>query len=320
VTEIKPLTAEDIERVFPLWAKTYPAKYQITPKLLKQKTVDHPSFLPNASFYIESNGNPSAFIASKSDPYGTLFGEPNLNRIHINSLAYSNENDFNILLSDIYNDLSRNHPITFGQDQGHFFPGVPEECPNIISLLESDGFEKQGNLANDLEHDLTQFNPDPTWLEPLNQPNLRVQTCTMADIPALDEFFQREFPGRWHYDTVTEKCQTWHEPPDIIALWQNDTIEGFAYTQNYHHQAHPIAGYNWHIDLGPQSGALGPIGVSKRVRGQKLGGALLVAGLNHLKALGVHKCIIDWTSLVDFYGKYGFQVNRRYQPMTKPQN
>lgn len=320
MTEIRPLISADIDKVFPLWANTYPNKYAITPELLSEKTVDHPSFLPEASFYIESHGTPTAFIASKADPYGTLFGEPNLNRIHINSLAYSNENDFNILLSDIFNDLSRHHPIIFGQDQGHFFPGIPEECPELIALLELDGFEKQGHLHNDLEHDLREFNAKATWLEPLNQPNLSIRTCEMADVPALEEFFLREFPGRWHYDTVIEKCQTWHEPTDIIALWQNDSIEGFAYTQSYKTTQHPIAGYNWHIDLGQKSGALGPIGVSKRVRGQKLGGALLVAGLNHLKDLGVHKCIIDWTSLVDFYGKYGFHVNRRYQSMTKPRN
>lgn len=320
MTEIKPLLTEDIDKIFRLWERTYPAKYRITPTLLPQKTFDHPNFLPESSSYIETNGTPTAFIVCKADPYGTLFGEPNLNRIHINSLAYSNENDINILLEEILKGPGRSHPITFGQDQGHFFPGVPEECNNIIDLLLDNGFEKQGHLANDLEHDLRDFSPDSEWLEPLNQPNIQVRTCTMDDIPALDEFFQREFPGRWHYDTVIEKCQTWHEPEGVFALWQNNSIEGFAYTQNYKNQNHPIAGYNWHLDLGPNSGALGPIGVSQRVRGHKLGGALLVASLNHLKNSGVHKCIIDWTSLTDFYGKYGFRVNRRYQPMMKPKN
>ncbi len=318
MSKVVPLDPEFNFPAVTSWEKTYPPKYYVEPHIVQVKGVLNKTFRPDLSYMLNTMSGVQAFIVAKSDPYGTLFGDSNLNRIHINSFAYSQEEQGRELLNHFLEQVPENQPIVFGQDQGHFFPGVPEECPHIIALLEEFGFEKTGHLANDLEHDLRLFNPDPTWLEPLNASDLQVRNCTMLDVPALDEFFRREFPGRWHYDTVIEKCNTWREPHEIIALWQGDTIEGFAYTQSYKTTKIPTAGFLWKKDLGEYAGALGPIGVSKRVRGRKLGGALLVAGLNHLKSLGVQQCIIDWTSLIEFYGKYGFRVNRRYQPMTRP--
>lgn len=300
------------------WEATYPPKYLVSEDLLRTKLVQNKTFLPDLSFCLENSNGTQAFLVAKADPYGTLFGDHNLNRIHISSLAYTKLKHGKKLLEHLIALAPKNQPIVFGQDQGHFFPGVPTECPELINLLASLGFHREDHLANDLERDLGEFQINPEWLAPLQAHDITVRTCNPTDLNALEEFFQSEFPGRWHYDTVIEKCRTWKEYDDVVALWIDDKIEGFAYTQNYETTQHPTAGYVWKHDLGPKSGALGPIGVSKNVRGRKLGGALLVAGLQHLQSLGVRRCIIDWTSLVDFYGKYGFRVNRRYQPLTKP--
>jgi predicted N-acetyltransferase YhbS len=64
-------------------------------------------------------------------------------------------------------------------------------------------------------------------------------------------------------------------------------------------------------------GQLGPIGVSKDVRGKGYGGALLDAGLGYLRDQGVRGCVIDWTDLVDFYGKFGFKPYREYAILGK---
>jgi GNAT superfamily N-acetyltransferase len=319
LSKIIPLDPNLEFNVEPIWAATYPPKYRVTEQTLRNKLINK-TLLPDLSFTLTNLSGPQAYIAAKADPYGILFGEPNLNRIHISQFAYTKLKHGKKLLEHFLAQAPKSQPIVFGQDQGHIFPGVPTECPELINLLESVGFHRDGDLANDLERDLRDFSINPDWLTPLSEPNLQVKTCSPTDINALEEFFLREFPGRWHYDTVIEKCRTWKEYEDVIALWQGDSIEGFAYTQNSNTTKTPTAGYVWQEDLGPQSGALGPIGVSQRVRGRKLGGALLVAGLQYLQRLGVHQCIIDWTSLVDFYGKYGFRVNRRYQPMTRPPN
>jgi len=65
--------------------------------------------------------------------------------------------------------------------------------------------------------------------------------------------------------------------------------------------------------LGENWGSLGPIGVSAGLRGRGSGHALLGQALSHLRDLGARRTIIDWTGLVDFYGRHGFEVTRRYQ-------
>ena len=39
--------------------------------------------------------------------------------------------------------------------------------------------------------------------------------------------------------------------------------------------------------------------------------AVVDAGLRRLRDNGVNGCVIDWTSIVDFYGKFGFEPYRQ---------
>jgi predicted N-acetyltransferase YhbS len=47
------------------------------------------------------------------------------------------------------------------------------------------------------------------------------------------------------------------------------------------------------------------------------GGRLLDAGLRRLRDHGVAGCVIDWTSLLTFYGKFGFAPQRVYEMLGK---
>ena len=40
--------------------------------------------------------------------------------------------------------------------------------------------------------------------------------------------------------------------------------------------------------------------------------ATAAAAVAALRARGVRGCVIDWTGLLDFYGKWGFKPYRRY--------
>jgi predicted N-acetyltransferase YhbS len=53
------------------------------------------------------------------------------------------------------------------------------------------------------------------------------------------------------------------------------------------------------------------------VRGQGLGGYLIDAAALHMQSLGVNGCVIDWTSLVDLYDKFGFKVYNQYISLFK---
>jgi predicted N-acetyltransferase YhbS len=40
---------------------------------------------------------------------------------------------------------------------------------------------------------------------------------------------------------------------------------------------------------------------------------VLDAGLRRLRDAGIAGCVIDWTGLLDFYGKFGFHPYRKYE-------
>ncbi|MBX3113068.1 MAG: hypothetical protein KF836_00735 [Fimbriimonadaceae bacterium] len=316
--KVQPLTRDVIPACHKLWNETIAAKYRVELATLEAKTFGHPNYLPDHSLTVWDGDSLAGFLAAKADPVGSLYLEPNLRRIHINSMAFRDAQIAHLMLQ-ILESLSSNL-IVFGQDNGHFFPGVPEEWTELHSIFQDRGYIADEHWANDLEHDVREFNPPSGSLEPLSATKVEFRRCTQADVPQLDEFFAREFPGRWHYDSVTYKILQQKEPNDIFALWVDGIVEGFAYTQSSQTTKIPVAGCVWTPDLGENWGGLGPIGVSKRVRGMKLGGAVLAGALQSLKESGVYRCIIDWTSLVDFYGKYGFYVNRRYKSYRSREN
>jgi predicted N-acetyltransferase YhbS len=64
-------------------------------------------------------------------------------------------------------------------------------------------------------------------------------------------------------------------------------------------------------------GQFGPVGLSKTMRGQGLGGYLIDASALYLQSLGVDGCVIDWTALVELYSKFGFIVYNKYVSLFK---
>ena len=59
-------------------------------------------------------------------------------------------------------------------------------------------------------------------------------------------------------------------------------------------------------------GGLGPIGIAKKIRGKHVGDYILNQSLQQLRKIGAVRVNIDWTILKDFYGQFGFEVERPY--------
>ncbi|MEZ4656757.1 MAG: GNAT family N-acetyltransferase [Caldilineaceae bacterium] len=131
---------------------------------------------------------------------------------------------------------------------------------------------------------------------------------------ALLEFFQREFPGRWRYE-FERFVQHKERLSDFMLLWTARGVDGFC-RLTFEDSARPIERF-YPYALPRPWGQLGPIGVSQDQRGLGYGAALLDAGLRRLHNNGVNGCIIDWTTIVDFYAKFGFAPHREYVPMSK---
>lgn len=215
--------------------------------------------------------------------------------------------------------------VQYGGDPSHFFPGVPREDSGLAELLQGYGFEKRktegkDRLEQDLIRDLSDYQlPEEaraalqaSGLADDAQRNTRLETksCTREDVPGLLDFLAENFPGRWLYDTQ-ERLKVEPTPADILVLKGQGRIWGFCHL--YHAGSRRIGpGIYWRKALGPGYGGLGPIGVSRDLRGRGLGFALLCYGVQRLKELGVQRMVIDWTTLADFYGKIGFKPWRSY--------
>ena len=127
-------------------------------------------------------------------------------------------------------------------------------------------------------------------------------------------FLAREFAGRWHYS-----CQEFLDEggriSDFMLLWTETGIEGFCQL-TFEDSARPLERF-YPYQLSRPWGQLGAIGVSEHLRGQGFGSALLDAGLRRLHSNGVNGCVIDWTTVVDFYAKFGFSKYRQYWSLMK---
>jgi GNAT superfamily N-acetyltransferase len=202
--------------------------------------------------------------------------------------------------------------IQLGGGLPAFAPGVPDE-------LHAQGFFQQRGYTtrteNPYEWDVARSmaeGPPITRPEPPNSGS--ASPARQNDTDALDEFFQREFPGRWHYE-FSEFVRLGGRTTDFILLHREDRIQGFAWT-TLDESIRPLDRYYPRRLPQPWS-HIGPIGISKELRGSGWGGYLLQSAVFHLKSRNVRSVVVDWTNLLGFYEKYGFKPYRRYVLMDK---
>lgn len=295
----------DFNRLADFWNGFYPPRYRVSPELLKLNTVDCPIFDWGASCVQIADDEVLGFVIVKKSA-ASLYKTADPDQAHLSAIGFCDASYGVDLLADL-KALLRDRGasrIVFGQDSRHFFPGCPDDFPALTSFLTVEGFTGSG-LTNDLERDLRDYKNPYSVPEGDEHRVLRAE-----DIPALDEFLAREFPGRWRYDVL--KKVSIEGPSCVFGLFHGDRMDGFALIQEGTNKA-PIGGAVWHGDLGDNWGSLGPIGVSASLRGRGSGHALLGEALACLRDRGCAQSIIDWTGLLDFYGKHGFEVTRRYR-------
>jgi predicted N-acetyltransferase YhbS len=297
----------DWEALARLWAEFYPPKYHVDAALLKQNTVECPVFDWGASVIEVMDDETLGFVAVKKSANPTLWPGTNQDTYHVTAIAYRVPEtgvDLMAQAKRVVHDRGAVR-LVYGMDSRHIFPGCPEDCQNLCSFLMVEGFEKSGDHF-DLERDMASYEMP---VEP--NPAIKFREVTEADVPALGTFLEREFPGRWRHDTL-DKVKAEGAANTCFGAFEGGRMLGFALIQDWRHKQ-PIGGGVWRASLGEKWGSLGPIGVAAEERGRGTGHALLGSALMNLKNRGVQRCIIDWTTLEDFYGRHGFEITRRYK-------
>jgi GNAT superfamily N-acetyltransferase len=205
--------------------------------------------------------------------------------------------------------------ITVGANLRHFVPGVPAELgttPFFVrhgyTDLDSRG---EPQVAYDLAADLSNYRPpaDLREVPAAARPGQRGQEAQLL------AFLQAEFSGRWYYEADLFLGHDGGRIGDYMLLWTEAGMQG-ACLLTFPDSVRPIERY-YPYSLPKPWGQAGSIGVSVAMRGRGYGAYLLDASLRRLHDNGINGCVIDWTNLLHFYGRFGFQPLRHYAMLTK---
>ncbi len=300
----------DYDVLFDLHERSSPPKYRLTRGLLTSHLERSPFLDLASSHWLVFN---RALIGALAIKRPAPFQTPS--QAHLSFLCFQHFDAVFEIMPNVLDGLKSQgfKKLIFGQDSRHFFPGAPEDWTEIGKILQELGFEPLNDQV-DLERDLASYQPPAGALDPLGEEFI-VRPCEPGDLASVTRFFDAEFPGRWKSDTF-EKWDL-DSPACVLGLFCGSECCGFALTQ-HDGTPLPIGGAVWGESLGANWGSLGPIGVAKDLRGRGLGDALLAASLMDLQRRGAQRTIIDWTTLVNYYGKHGFEVTRRYKAMALP--
>ncbi len=203
--------------------------------------------------------------------------------------------------------------ILIGQDDRHFFPGVPNTLLPAQAFFVANGYQLAISETHDMWRELSDYSiPEKVQarIATLKEEGIELRSCADADAELLLAHLNANFSGRWVRDTQ-QRLMSESDPQEIKIAVKNGVVIGFAHT--FTTQSVYIGpSIYWRRLLGPNYGGLGPIGVAADVRKIGLGLALLAYSVNEVKASGASRMAIDWTGLTGFYGKLGFVSWKRY--------
>jgi GNAT superfamily N-acetyltransferase len=201
--------------------------------------------------------------------------------------------------------------VRIGGNLRPFLPGLPYVMHDNAVFFEKHGY--QSSSAQPYEYDIARSLKDyrPIYPKPVHADLTPMQP---GDEHLLLDFLHREYPGRWEFE-AREFVKNGVRASDYLLLRVSNHVHGFCRITLSDSERPMERFYPQRL---PQPwGQFGPLGLSKAVRGQGLGGYLIDAAALHMQSLAVDGCVIDWTSLVRLYDKFGFRIYNQYISLLK---
>lgn len=191
-----------------------------------------------------------------------------------------------------------------------FWPGVPTDLPGIYEFFAACGWPPEPERAScDLVRDLSDFQIPSAMSARLAQERVNVRPARQNEVDDVLAFEFQHFPG-WAPGFVY-MAELGDFQNMLVAI---DLEIGIVGTLMLHTPASRwlTANVTWKTMLGDSLGGISAVGVAAEERGRGIGIGMVAVGSEVLRERGVGNCHIDWTSIVDFYGKLGYTVWRRY--------
>ncbi len=296
----------DLGRLKDVWNEEVGYIYPITDKVFDHHVINSPYLAKNASFIAFCDNLVLGFIVVKTfdrDDIPSYLSRAFISLFFVRS-KYRRQGIGSKLLECAEEEIKKlgKTEIFIGQDLGNFFPGIPCDFDNLTgSFMEKRGYQLLGYT-----HDLLCKNK--TIKKPITNSKIEYRFFKESDEESLLFFMHKNFPGRWEFELKEYLLKERVFDNYFLAI-KNKEVVGFVRVNNPTNDniSYNITWYNRFDNLY----GIGPLGVDKDYRKQGISKEMLESLLYYLKNMKAD-ILIDWTSLLEYYQKFGFEVWKCY--------
>ncbi len=319
-TLIRPYNPNlDSRHLLPLWEATFGDSWPMRDDLLRRQLTDHRFYRGDDHLVAVAGEDIVGFVGTQVDrseqagqePSGgisVVLVHPDRQRQGIGTRLH--EAALNRLRQEGATNLRLG-----GGGAYRFWPGIPTGLPGAHAFFKACGWPLEPERKScDLVRDLSDFRVPAALSARLAQEDVTIRPARQDEVDDVLAFEFQHFPG-WAPGFVY-MAELGDFQNMLVAL---DRDKGIVGTLMLHTPASRwlTANVTWKTMLGDSLGGISAVGVAAEERGRGIGIGMVAVGSEVLRERGVGNCHIDWTSIVDFYGKLGYTVWRRYWMSTR---
>ncbi len=256
--------------------------------------------------YFEGSVVGFAIIKELIDDFYTFFNDSLQLSLFYVSKKYRKNGIGNYLINEVKKE-AKGRCIYVGREIGNFFPGIPSDFDNLTDSF----MQRKGFVCGGYTHDMICHNPKNFEIK---NKEVRYEFIDYAEKDDLIAFIDQNKWKRWAYEAINyfnaHKTNTGYLVGKI-----DGKIVSFAKIN--HPDEHEVSYNMMWKDRFPKLGSIGPLGVASEYRKKHLGYDIVASAINELNKLNVSDILIDWTGLLEFYQKFGFEVWKTYRYTNK---
>lgn len=300
----------DLKKITDIWNEEYSLIFPISDALMERNFQNAYS---EASFIVKENDEILGFIISKiyEEEYHKLdyIDIAWISLLYI-SPKYRNKGIGSTLLERVESEFKklRKKTIYIGKDFYNFFPGLPIDLKKSLDWFEKRGYKRLYNTCDLIR------NKDEKI--PLKNQNIKYVLGNTIEKNEIIQFLDDNWPGRWTKEAI-DYFEKGGDGGEYLVGLDGNKICAFAKI-NFPYTPTKLISYNltWRKKF-DSLGGIGPLGVNINYRGKNIGYDIIADSINKLIDSGADNIIIDWTNLLDFYRKFGFEVWKSYEYLQK---
>lgn len=281
------------------WNKEFFDSYPLTERIIQEKLIDSIHIVRDGSYSLY---NDNEYVGSIVLKFYNGKEEPSCHYAYI-SLIYVNPKFRKLgygsmFIQDAKKIAKENGKTSLfvGSDFDNVFCGV-----FVKDNEETHRFFQKRFKKTYLSYNLICYQP-PLIKENLNFVNIEIED----EKNAVLDFIKQNFSYRWHNDVKEASPKEF-----VVAYDDNKHVIGFV--RLCYLESEKLANNMLLYPLYKNLGGIGPLGIDPNLRGKGIGKDLVKYAINVLFSRGCSEVLVDWTGLIDFYKKCGFdEISNEY--------